>query len=286
MLNTGKKRNSNELYGAYGHNLTYDEMLWLANWCFVRGQNLLIPHAFYYSVRGPRLEERPPDVGPNSKWWDDYRRYADGCRRMSWLNTGSKHICDIAVLCEESFLPCKAASILFRNQLDFNYLETDHLIMKAKTDGKGVHIAGMNYRVVIIDSISHIPDAIVPQLKSLAENGRLIVSENSGPACRFKGAVIVNDDKSMISALDRVIRPDIELSPASEDIRLRHVVKDGIDYCFLFNEDENNVTITLHHTIKGTSLVIDPFTMNTQRLNTGEPVSFKPHEIKILIIRK
>ncbi|HSL86720.1 MAG TPA: hypothetical protein VK861_07275, partial [Bacteroidales bacterium] len=66
MIHLGRRRNSNELYGAYGHNLTYEETDWLAAWCFVRGHNLLIPHAFYYSIRGPRIDERPPDVGPNA----------------------------------------------------------------------------------------------------------------------------------------------------------------------------------------------------------------------------
>ena len=107
MIHLGYRRNSNELYGAYGHNLTWDEMLWLANWCFVRGHNLLIPHAFYYSVRGPRVDERPPDVGPNAVWWPDYKPYADACRRLSWLNTDSRHICELAVLCEATWLPDK-----------------------------------------------------------------------------------------------------------------------------------------------------------------------------------
>lgn len=61
-----RRRNSMECFGAYGRELTWDEMVWLANWCFVRGTNMIIPHAFYYSVRGPRADERPPDVGPNS----------------------------------------------------------------------------------------------------------------------------------------------------------------------------------------------------------------------------
>ena len=74
MLHAGRRRNANEFCGAYGHGLTWDEMNWLANWCLVRGANLLIPHAFYYSVRGPRRDERPPDVGPNSPWWS----------RISW----------------------------------------------------------------------------------------------------------------------------------------------------------------------------------------------------------
>ncbi|MFN8239517.1 MAG: hypothetical protein U0X39_02055 [Bacteroidales bacterium] len=123
MTHLGLRRNANELYGAYGHDLSWEEMTWLANWCFVRGQNLLIPHAFYYSIRGPRFEERPPDVGPNSTWWNRYREYADACRRLSWLNSDSRQVCNVAVLCEPVYLPWQAPKALFRNQTDFNYVE-------------------------------------------------------------------------------------------------------------------------------------------------------------------
>ena len=63
MIHTGRRRNANELCGAYGHELTWEEMNWLADWCFVRGANMLFPHAFYYSVRGIRRDERPAGRG-------------------------------------------------------------------------------------------------------------------------------------------------------------------------------------------------------------------------------
>ena len=154
MLHLGLRRNSNELYGAYGHNLTYDEMEWLANWCFVRGQNLLFPHAFYYSIRGPRFDERPPDVGPNATWWNNYKSFADACRRLSWLNTDSKQVCSLAILCEANWLPDKSAKICYQNQRDFNYLEIGHLWEDSKIDEKGIHIAGMHYEALIIDTLS------------------------------------------------------------------------------------------------------------------------------------
>ena len=90
MIHTGRRRNANELCGAFGHGLTWEEMNWLADWCFVRGTNMLFPHAFYYSVRGIRWDERPPDVGPNNAWWGRYKSYADRCRRLCWLNTDSQ----------------------------------------------------------------------------------------------------------------------------------------------------------------------------------------------------
>lgn len=119
---TGRRRNSNELCGAYGHELTFEEFKWLVDWCAVRGTNLFFPHAFYYSTRGPRRDERPPDVGPNSPWWDGFERFARYCARLCWLNTDSEHVCDVAILEKDGRFPPEPAKALFQRQIDFDYL--------------------------------------------------------------------------------------------------------------------------------------------------------------------
>ncbi len=116
-----RHRNSNEFCGAYGHELTYEEMCFLANWLFVRGQNWLIPHAYYYSIRGPRRDERPPDVGLNAPWKD---RLAETNRRweeLSQLVAEGEHVCRVAILCSGDECPWPAAEVLFQHQIDFNY---------------------------------------------------------------------------------------------------------------------------------------------------------------------
>ncbi|MHC4229525.1 MAG: glycosyl hydrolase [Planctomycetota bacterium] len=122
MIHLGRRRNSNEYCGAFGHNFTFEEMKWLTNWLIVRGCNMLYPHAFYYSVRGPRIDERPPDVGPNNSWWSQYEPYADSCRRLCWLNTDGRHVCSLAILGRNDYLPWRAAKVCFQNQRDFNYI--------------------------------------------------------------------------------------------------------------------------------------------------------------------
>ncbi len=119
---TGKRRNSNELCGAYGHELTFAEFRWLVDWCAVRGTNLFFPHAFYYSVRGLRRDERPPDVGPNSPWWSSFGEFARYCARLCWLNTDSEHVCEVAILEQDGLFPWEAAKELFQSQVDFDYL--------------------------------------------------------------------------------------------------------------------------------------------------------------------
>ena len=50
----------------------------------------------------------------------------------------------------------------------------------------GVHIGGMTYRAVILDSLSYMPDQAKPFLKKLAMNGRLIVRESFNYATLLK----------------------------------------------------------------------------------------------------
>jgi hypothetical protein len=285
MLHLGYRRNSNELYGAYGHNLTFDEMCWLANWCFVRGQNFLIPHAYYYSIRGPRFEERPPDVGPNATWWNDYKPFADACRRMSWLNTDSRQVCDIAILCDASFLPDKSAKTLYQNQRDFNYLEIRHLWEDAKITAKGIQIAGMTYKALIIDTLSYTPEKAMPALRKIAKTKLLIINADSKMASYLKGALMYKTSDDLINAVNKITTPDMVLDHASEDIRCRHVIKDENDYYLVFNEGESEVSTGFRFQTAGSYFLIDPFTLKTTKSGDEEKVFFKPHEMKILMIR-
>ncbi len=284
MVNLGLRRNSNELYGAYGHDLTYDEMEWLADWCFVRGQNLLFPHAFYYSVRGPRYDERPPDVGPHAKWWDHYKLFADKCRRLCWLNTDSKQICNLAILCGEDWLPDQVAKVCFRSQRDFNYLEIQSLWEDANVDDSGIHIAGMDYQVLIIDSLSFIPEMAKPYLLTLAGKGRLIIRKESPCSALFQGACIANSDEEIINSIDKMIKPDIMLDPPAVNIRYRHIMKGGDHFFIIFNEESGEVKTKINIAVTGSRQWLNPQTAEAAEGREDDIIKFKPHELKILRI--
>ena len=286
MIHLGRRRNSNEVYGAYGHNLTYEEVVWLANWCFVRGHNWLFPHAFYYSIRGPRFDERPPDVGPNSSWWKDYKPYADACRRLSWINTDSRHICDVAILCEASWLPDKSAKICYQNQCDFNYLEIRHLGEDVKVNKNGINIADMNYKAIILDSLFHLPKKAIPQLKKLARNKQLIIRQNSGYAHMFTNAILYKTPADLVNALKTISISGPVLTPPTENIRYRHVVKDQDHYYLFFNEEADEVITKINVPVTGNSFWLDQYTAKTVNAKPGETTIFKPYEMKILWIPK
>lgn len=180
MVHQGKRRNSNECAGAYGHELTFWELKWLFDWCLVRGTNMFFPHAFYYSVRGPRKDERPPDVGPNSPWWAGFGELAKYVSRLSWLNTDCDHVCEVAIVGPEDRLPWKAAKVCFQNQIDFVYLAASE-----------VDSWRSRYRVLISEGVADVPGEVVWEdkdqlLSRLSELGVRTLDVESHPDLRVR----------------------------------------------------------------------------------------------------
>ena len=124
---SGKRRNSNECFGVCVRNdipwyFTGADMKWYIDYLGVRGVNMFIPHAFYYSVRGKRKDERPPDVGPNNIWWEHYGQISDYIKRISYIMTDSANEARVAVMCENRDMRIDRVREFYENQVEFNYL--------------------------------------------------------------------------------------------------------------------------------------------------------------------
>ena len=149
----GRKRNANECFGVCCRQgipwyFTGKDMKWYLNWMGIRGVNLFIPHAFYYSVEGKRKEERPPDVGPNNIWWAHYRQFSDYMKRISYLMTDSEDGARIAVLCDNNRIPCKEIAAFYENQVEFHYLPAALLSEGRVKDGV-LRVGGCRYEAVL-----------------------------------------------------------------------------------------------------------------------------------------
>lgn len=149
----GRRRNANECFGVCCRGgipwyMTAGDMKWYIDWLGLRGVNLYVPHAFYYSLEGARKGERPPDVGPGNIWWKHYRRFSDYMKRLSFLMTDSINGAQIAVLCDNNRVPYEEIACLYENQIEFNYLPAA-LLEKAKTESGKVWIGDYAYAGVL-----------------------------------------------------------------------------------------------------------------------------------------
>jgi hypothetical protein len=270
MIHLGRSRNANECCGAYGHELTWEEMAWLAHWCFIRGVNLLYPHAFYYSVRGPRWDERPPDVGPHAEWWSRYRQYADACRRLSWLNADCQHICHVAILGKSYRLPWRSAKVCLQHQRDFNYLEERYLWEDACVDREGIDIGGMHYHALIVEEE---PDARArPALEVLERAGRVI---------RYTEGLA---DVDLIAQIDRLAPPDIRVAQDVPGLRVRHVIKEGCHCFMLFNETIAPAEMTVELPVEGPATLYDPWTGKSSGMTPDRRLALQGHSFQAILV--
>ncbi|MDB5327980.1 MAG: hypothetical protein JWM57_3549 [Phycisphaerales bacterium] len=233
MIHAGRKRNSNEFAGAYGAETTFEEVQWLANWCLIRGVNLLIPHAFYYSIRGPRKDERPPQVGLHTPQWnDDFKDFAEHCQRLCWLNANSRHDCDVAVLTHDDRCPWPAAAAIQRGARDFNYLDPYTLLDRAEVTPEGIRIAGMTYRLLVIDGDAALPPDIQQKLHPMIDTGHA-VRFTASPA---DGRIAVVDGPALLETIDRFSAVRLRVRSADDFLRVRQVELDGQRLVLVFNE--------------------------------------------------
>lgn len=254
---SGRRRNSNECFGCCGPDgnqwaFSADDMKWFLDWLFVRGVNMLYPHAFFYSIEGKlRYGERPPDVGPHNIWWPDYKLFSDYIKRMCWLMTDSANTTPIAILCEEDFLPWRMAGELYCNQIEFNYLE-DNLILKGISCESGnLQIEKQNYQLLLVESAELLTPMLLECLLPFLEQGGqiLVLDEEDGvPAQKRalspRNITYLSDLADLVPAIDKLSEDgllkerELRLMPSFDAIRVSHVIKNGVSFYLLVNEGE------------------------------------------------
>jgi len=238
-----RRRNLDELYGAYGWQLTMDEMKWLADWMLVRGVNLLSPHAFYYSIREERVNERPPDLGLHNAWWPHYRPFADYTTRLCGLVSEGRQVCDVAVLSVNNRLPWRAAKWLLQNQVDFNYLEDWRLVEQAQVEGRRLRVGPMSYALLIVD------DDRMPQGKTLQKIRQL----------QAAGVLVRHCSGEPSAALVAKLPRDLETDRPLPGLRYAHLVRHDVHHYLLTNEGEEPIEASITCQAQGHAQWYDPW---------------------------
>ncbi|MGQ9609566.1 MAG: glycosyl hydrolase [bacterium] len=223
------RRNGNEVYGAYGWKLTLDEMKWIADWLMVRGTNLLWPHAFYYSIRDFRSQERPPDLGLHNLWWKHYNIFANYTKRICYMLTDSDFLTDIAILGRHNHLPWEPAKVLFQNQYDFDYITNDDLNSSIIHDGR-IMLGNSSYNVLICMIDHPLNDETEKKLKEFIQFGGNIITFNPS-----------ENNKIFLKQIKKFVPPDITIEPSNPDLRYTHIRKSGYDFYYLTNEGINTI---------------------------------------------
>ena len=237
----GKRRNGNECFGCCGSPedpflFTAEDMKWYLDWLFVRGVNLIIPHAFYYSLRDGRGEERPPEVGMHSSFWDEYRTFTNYIKRLSRLNTDSVNQARTAVLCTAQELSWEMVLSLYENQIEFNYLE-EELLPIARMEEGCLRIRDQRYQVLVTD------EGVSEETKQWLED----FEARGGTLIRWKRGECTADSLRGLMEEGRLER-DVTAQTSCPTLRFTHVRRkeqpEGGFYLFT-NEGEEEIRTRL-----------------------------------------
>ena len=271
------RRNSNEVLGVCGQpgnpwNFTVSEMMWYLNNLFARGVNMIIPHAFYYSLRTPiQYNERPPDVGMNSVWWRYYDRFAAYIKRMCWLNTNSVNKPYAAVLCQGETMPYASVKELYENGIDFNYLNVPLMLNKGKIENGRILIGHYAYEIVLID------DSVV-----LDESAQTFINEfenTGGKVCRSGRFLDFVKDNAVITET---------FAPMNPHLRITHLNKCSVNYILLVNEGYETIEGNLTTELIGKYESLNPFTGEIIELTVNEdgtiPLKIQPRVPTIIAV--
>jgi hypothetical protein len=244
-----------------GWHLPMEDLKWYVDWLTVRGVDLLIPHAFYYSVRGDRGRERPPDVGPNNLWWQDFATCARYMRRLSWLLLDARDPSAVAVLCTGDRLPFLAPRFLYENQVGFCYLEEDFLLDgSCRLEENRLVCARQSYALLLVEDSEELAPETLRILSDLRGKGYPVLeaaAESVGGGHWLDLAIALSGVKTLSD---------------QPGLRIRRLEKDGWRYLLCANEGETPVETALELDSVGPVELWDPWTGRRERLTTTRAV--------------
>ncbi len=240
-----RKRILTEIGGAYGWRMTCSELKWLYDWHFVRGNNLINAHAVFYSIRDRRAWESEPDIGIHNVWWPYFHHIAQYSKRLCWLLSEGKHICDLAILGDGNDLPWATAKVLYQKQIDFLYIDNSS-VSTSKLQDEFLSIGSQNYKTIIVDGDPVLSEESEKKLSQFEKNGGNIIQ--------------FIDPEQLLEKLSSTISPDVTLEPSHNDLRFIHMQKEGFDFYLLVNEGENQIEGNLKIQIRGSLEYWNPLT--------------------------
>lgn len=261
----GRRRNLNESFGVCGieggWSLTADNMKWYLDWLFVRGVNLISPHAFYYSIREERRDERPPDVGPNNIWWSEYSQFSRYIKRMSWLMTDSVNTAEVAVLAQSAYLPWKIVKPLYERQIEFNYLEEELLLHASELVDGTIRIANQCYKVILVEDGGRFEAGCVAVLEKFVQQGGIVIELSGDGECMANiHQRRITEAEQSIELLTTELDNIIELKPTASNIRMSRITKEGTDFLVVVNEGEDSYEGKLYVDYTGEPEIWHPWT--------------------------
>ena len=193
----GIERRLSELFGISGHNMSFEDRMWITSWHTVMGINFMCPHLYLYSMKGARKRDYPPAISHQQPYWAHNKLFEDYSARLCYFATVGKTTPEICVIhpLESAYIEQMQGNSYTRDGKFESLLQTlmkthrnfdigDEQIIQETgkvKDGKFV-INKMAYSVVVLPEMLTIRKSTIELLSMFRKSGGTVFVCGSYPA--------------------------------------------------------------------------------------------------------
>ena len=344
-----RKRNLAETFGAFGWDLTMEEMKRTVAWEVSGGVDLIDNHAFYYSIDGQRAFESQPSEFFQNLFWPRFSQYADLVGRLTEPARGAVPVNPVGVLYPSSSVMATGtpwdvrgfagngpelgpvddswkgtSNDLLKAQLDFDYLDElalagdeDLGVDLAVADGD-LSLGRQRWQALVLPRTTVLSLESVATMERLVADGGTVVAvdglatreaEGRDEALRQRLTAMFGTDPAqptestkahaggglaaflpnrsgMAGLLRERVTPGMTLTPATDDVRVRHVKRAADDAFLVVNLSGRELETRASFDVAGTPELWHPETGETRvapvfRRDGGNmvvPLRLEPYE--------
>lgn len=241
------ERRMTESFACSGWDYRFADMKRVTDWQYMMGMNMLVPHAFHYSLSGQRKKECIPSFFYQNPTWQNYRKYADYVCRLGEMFIGGKNISDIAILYPMTTLWSddipKAevqdvinnidrdfshiTDLLLRQNLDYDIIAEDELAKAYISDGS-IKIGAGNYKLLVVPPMITLREKTDKLVKQFIDGGGRVLFLSMPPVKNIDGESL----ESITSYFDaKVLNEAIELYKRQENVAPETItLQDGVKF--------------------------------------------------------
>lgn len=188
----GRGRRLSELFGISGHNMTFEDRMWITAWHTLVGVNFMCPHLSLYSMKGERKRDYPPTISYQQPYWKYNRAFEDFSARLCYFATAGRTMAEICVLhpIESNYIErdrklaakrdasyAGLLEALMRSHRNFDLGDEQIISEIGKAEGDRFVVGQMAYRAVVIPRMMTIRASTLALLKKFAAGGGAVLAE-------------------------------------------------------------------------------------------------------------
>jgi len=187
----GIERVLSELFGVSGHNMSFEDRMWITSWHTIMGVNFMCPHLYLYSMKGERKRDYPPTISHHQPYWTHNNAFEDYSARLCYFATVGQNTAEVCVLhpLESAYISPNEKDGAFEQLLE--QLMTTHrnfdigdeqLISEIARIEEGRFVVGeMKYKVMLLPEMLTIRRSTIDLLKQFSEKGGTVLVYNAYP---------------------------------------------------------------------------------------------------------